>query len=445
MRTQDVPDSHILSVSKLNLLARSLLEDAFASVWVEGEISNFAAPHSGHYYFTLKDPTAQIKCALFRGNQKRLGFTPKDGMHVLVRGRVSLYENRGDYQLIAETMEERGEGKLRRAFELLRAKLEAAGLFAPEKKKPLPLYPARIGVITSSTGAAIRDILNVLKRRFTSANVIIYPTLVQGETAAKAIVTALTIANQRNECDVLILARGGGSLEDLWPFNEEIVAHAIAASSIPLISGIGHEVDFTIADFVADLRAPTPSAAAELVTPDQAELLNTLRQAYFQLQRQMRAGLQRKTQQLQWTNKRLEAEHPKRRLIEKMQRLDLFEAALTRLHLKLITQRKMQTLQDWQHLLRLSPQYLIERKQQQLAVLTQHLNNAINKHVQKNTLQLETLAAKLHALSPLATLDRGFALASTPKGRIIRSVTEVETGDALTLRFADGSVDCKVE
>ena len=443
MLSNEVPDSRILSVSKLNLLARSLLEEAFASVWVEGEISNFAAPHSGHYYFTLKDPNAQIKCALFRGNQKRLGFIPKDGMHVLVKGRVSLYENRGDYQLIAETMEERGEGKLRRAFELLQAKLQAAGLFALEKKKPLPLYPSCIGVITSSTGAAIRDILNVLKRRFCYAKVIVYPTLVQGDTAAKAIVAALALANQRKECDVLILARGGGSLEDLWPFNEEIVAHALAASVLPIISGVGHEVDFTIADFVADRRAPTPSAAAELVTPDQAEILGSLHQAHLQLQRQMRAILQRSLQQTEWLSKRLEAEHPKRRLLEKMQRLDLFEAALTRLHLKLITQRKMQTLKDWQDLMRLSPQYTIERKQQQLAMLTQRLHSAIEKAVQKNTLQLETLAAKLHTLSPLATLERGFALITTPAGNLIRSVAEVKTGDELKVRLADGTIDCK--
>src|SRR3990167_11367189 len=258
--------TEVYTVSRLNNEVKFILEDRFPWVWVEGEISNFAAPHSGHWYFSLKDNTAQVRCAMFRGQQRKLIFTPKDGMHVLINARVSLYENRGEFQLIAESMEERGEGKLRRAFEMLKKKLETAGLFDPLHKKKLPSFPKQIGIITSETGAAIADILTILKRRFPSIPIIVYPTLVQGTLAAPSIVKALKTANRRNECDVIILARGGGSLEDLWAFNEEIVAYAIFESDIPIISGVGHEIDFTIADFVADVRAPTPSAAAEMIT-----------------------------------------------------------------------------------------------------------------------------------------------------------------------------------
>jgi exodeoxyribonuclease VII large subunit len=387
----------VYSVSRLNNAVKQLLEGSFTTVWVEGEISNFAAPASGHWYFSLKDATAQVRCAMFKGSQRRLGFTPKDGTHVLIRARVSLYENRGEYQLIADTMEERGEGKLRRAFELLKKKLEAAGLFDPAHKKPFPAYPTQIGVITSSTGAAVRDILTALKRRYPAVPVIIYPSLVQGETAAPTIANAIQLANSRNECDVLILARGGGSLEDLWPFNEEIVAQAIYQSQIPIISGIGHEVDFTIADFVADLRAATPTAAAELITPDQMELLQGLRRQQQQLTRQMQVKLQHATQQLAWMQKHLQQQHPKRQLTEKMQRLDFCELTLVQLQKNLINK------------------------------LNTRLSNA---------------AAKLDALSPLATLSRGFAIATDANQHILHRATDIKTGDALQIRLHIGAVSC---
>jgi exodeoxyribonuclease VII large subunit len=400
MQFTEMEQQDIYSVSRLNNEVRMMLEESFRLVWVEGEISNFAAPHSGHWYFSLKDPQAQVRCAMFRANQRSLGFTPKDGMHVLIRARVSLYPNRGDYQLIAEVMEERGEGKLRRAYEILRKKLEDAGLFDPARKKPLPAFPKQIGVITSATGAAIRDILTVLKRRFPSLPVIIYPTLVQGESAAPAIVKAIEMANRRNECDVLILARGGGSLEDLWPFNEEILAHAIYQSQIPIISGVGHEVDFTISDYVADLRAATPSAAAEIVSPDSSELLNKLSRLNQQLPRLLQNKLKAIKQHLHWLEKHLLQQHPKRRLMEKMQRLDLCELRL----ITLMTNK-------------------LKEKQAKLA-------NA---------------ADKLDALSPLATLKRGYAIASTKDGQVIRTGKEVKPGDVLDVKVMQALIHCHVQ
>ncbi|HEX4044960.1 MAG TPA: exodeoxyribonuclease VII large subunit [Gammaproteobacteria bacterium] len=394
----NVEQTKIYSVSRLNNEARLLLESTFINIWVEGEISNFAAPHSGHWYFSLKDASAQVRCAMFKGSQRKLGFTPKDGLHVLIKARVSLYENRGEFQLIAETMEERGEGRLQQAFIALKKKLEAAGLFNPAIKKPLPIYPKQIGVITSATGAAIRDILTVLQRRYACVPVIIYPTLVQGETAAPNIVRAIQIANQRQECDVLILARGGGSLEDLWPFNEESVAQAIYQSQLPIISGVGHEVDFTIADFVADVRAPTPSAAAELCTPDVAELISLLGRYKQQLLRRLQHKLERLKQQLEWVQKHLQQQHPKRRLLEKMQRLDFCELTLVR---------------------------LMESKLHQYRTL------------------LATCVAKLDAFSPLATLKRGYAIV-TKEQRIISDVAEVNVGDKVQVRLSKGEMDCVV-
>lgn len=391
---------NIYTVSRLNNEARFILEDTFPYIWVEGEISNFAAPHSGHWYFSLKDASAQVRCALFRGNQRKLGFTPKDGSHVLIKARVSLYEARGEFQLIAEFMEERGEGKLRRAFELLKKKLEAAGLFDATHKKPLPLFPQKIGVITSPTGAAIRDILNILNRRYPCVSVIIYPTLVQGDTAAPNIAKAIQIANQRTECDVLILARGGGSLEDLWAFNEEVVAQAIYKSKLPIISGIGHEIDFTIADFVADQRAPTPSAAAEMATPDREELLQMLTRERQVLTRLMQTKLTHTQQQLTWMQKHLYQQHPRRRLHDKMQQLDFYAITLAK-----------------------CMQATLSAKQNRLA----------------------QLAATLDALSPLATLKRGYAIASMQDGYVLTEASATKPGDEINVRLLKGMLGCTVK
>ncbi len=437
-------EKDIYTVSRLNNEARLLLEQNFPYVWVEGEISNFAAPHSGHWYFSLKDANAQVRCALFRTHQRKIEFTPKDGMHVMIKARVSLYENRGEFQVIAEHMEERGEGKLRRAFEVLKKKLDAAGLFDAVNKKPLPLFPKQIGIITSATGAAIRDIITVLKRRHPSLPIIIYPTLVQGESAAPAIVRAIETANRRNECDVLILARGGGSLEDLWPFNEEIVALAIHQSQIPMISGVGHEVDFTIADFVADQRAPTPSAAAEMAALDCKELLQRLARLQQQLQRQMKNVLTALSQQLTWMQKNLQQGHPKRRLSEKMQQLDYWEAALTQLQSQLLTtwQSKLHQLDKILH--QHSPTQAIQQWQHQLQIKQQHIHHLMTSYLNLQQTKLINAAGTLDALSPLATLKRGFAIAMH-EGRVLANANEVTAGDEVEIRLAQGGLACKVE
>jgi len=435
----------IYTVSRLNNEVRLILENSFPTIWVEGEISNFAAPNSGHWYFSLKDSSAQVRCAMFKGSQRNLGFLPKDGMHVLIRARVSLYPNRGEYQLIAEIMEERGEGKLRRAYEILRKKLEAAGLFDAARKKPLPLFPKCIGVITSPTGAAIRDILTVLKRRYSSVPVIIYGTLVQGDTAAAAIVKAIQTANRRKECDVLILARGGGSLEDLWPFNEEIVANAIYANDIPLISGIGHEVDFTIADYVADVRAPTPSAAAEIATPDCSELVQALARQRQQLLRLVQNILLSTTKQLHWMQKHLSQLHPKRRLLEKMQRLDFCELSLVQLQTRLLSKLQARMKECEARLHRLTPLHRIQQLQHQLHVSAQKLSGTISTQLIRKQTELTNAAAKLDGISPLGTLKRGFAIATTKDQHVIRHAQEVNKGDEINVKLMSGVIHCRVD
>lgn len=443
----DFSDDHpdVYSVSELNNQVKDVLEDTFPQVWVEGEISNFAAPGSGHWYFSLKDAQAQVRCAMFRGNQRRLTFTPKDGLHILIRARVSMYPNRGEYQLIVDHMEERGEGKLRRAFELLKKKLEAEGLFAPEHKKDFPAYPQCIGVITSPTGAAIRDILNVLKRRYPCAEVVIYPTLVQGTTAAPAIVEAIKTANKRKECDALILARGGGSLEDLWPFNEEMVARAIYANKIPLISGIGHEVDFTIADFVADRRAPTPSAAAEILTPDADELLQQLKLQKQQLCRRILALLNSNKQQLVWQQRHLAQQHPKRRLLEKMQRLDFCELALTKIQHQLLSKLQHQAQQLEAQLQRLTPKYRIDQLIQQINQQQQVLISSVSKRLAAYQADLANKAGRMHALSPLATLKRGYAIVQNGNQQVILNSSNTHPGDTLNIKLSEGRLTCRVE
>lgn len=435
----------IYTVSRLNHSVRFLLEENFPLIWVEGEISNFAAPNSGHWYFSLKDSAAQVRCALFRIKQRKLNFTPKDGMHVLLKARVSLYENRGEFQLIAEDMEERGEGKLQRAFELLKKKLEAAGLFDPSHKKNLPIFPLQIGVISSPTGAAVRDILIVLKRRYPCAAIVIYPTLVQGSTAAPAIVSAIQSANRRQECDVLILARGGGSLEDLWPFNEEIVAHAIFSSQIPIVSGVGHEIDFSIADFVADKRAPTPSAAAEIATPDRAELLQVLARDQQQLRRQIQQNLTRTKQHLLWVQKHLAQQHPKRRLLEKMQRIDYCELTLAQHQSRLLNKLQAQVKDLDFKLHRNIPIQQITTLQNQMNLYQQKLNNLMQTKLSKQQTDLANAAAKLDALSPLATLKRGFAIATTQDEQLLLDANQVKTGDEIKVRLIKGLLNCRVE
>jgi exodeoxyribonuclease VII large subunit len=439
-----VPERTIYTVSGLNAQVKDLLENSFPPLWVEGEISNFSAPASGHWYLSLKDEQAQVRCAMFRNRNQGLAFRPQNGLQVLVRARISLYAPRGEFQLILEHMEPAGEGALRRAFEQLKQKLQAEGLFEPARKKPLPPVPQRIGVITSPTGAAIRDILNVLRRRYPLGEVVIYPVPVQGTEAAPAIVRALATAAARAECDVLVLARGGGSLEDLWAFNEEAVARAIAACPLPVVSGVGHEIDFTIADFVADLRAPTPSAAAELVSPDAEEW----RLRGVRLQRQLQQAQQRRLlqlgQQREFLLRRLAQLHPGRRLEQLMQRLDEFELRLARAARVALQHQQAQLKLLRTRLRGVNPQLRILALRQLPEQLENRLRLAAGRLLERKQHALALLGGALDRLSPLKTLERGYAIASLSDGRVLTDAASVQAGDALALRLHRGSVDCQV-
>jgi exodeoxyribonuclease VII large subunit len=428
----------IYSVSQLNRETADLLSGHFLSIFVEGEISNLSIPSSGHCYFTLKDANAQVRCAMFRGQRKQ-SFKPENGKQVVVKAQVSLYEPRGDYQLIVEYIEEAGDGVLRRAFDALKLKLSEEGLFSAIHKKNLPILPKAIGVITSPSGAAIRDILTVLRRRFAAVPVIVYPVAVQGENAKFEIAKALAKANTLKQCDVLILARGGGSLEDLWAFNEEIVARAIYASQIPVISGVGHETDVTIADFVADLRAATPSAAAEHATPDQQQWLNKFNELDVRLQQHLQRQLRQHQQKIDWLNGRLNQQHPKQKLTRNQQRLDELEIRLKKAvqHRLAHNQRivETQTARLWQQ----TPLSVIRRNQQQQTYLNERLITAINARLKHNNQRLLNASQTLHAVSPLATLNRGYALVTEQaSGQIIRSTGQLKLGDKVITQLAKG-------
>src|ERR1700690_3977565 len=334
------PDRDVYSVSRLNREVRVLLEGGFGSLWLEAEMSNLARPSSGHWYFSLKDATAQVRCCMFRQRNMLSAFAARDGQKVLVRARIGLYEPRGEYQLVIDHMEDSGLGALKRQFEELSAKLAAEGLCAAERKRPLPMIPKRIGVITSPTGAAIRDILHVLARRFAAVPVLIYPVSVQGAAAAAEIVAAVRFAGRHAACDVLILARGGGSLEDLWAFNDETLARAIVASPIPVISGVGHEIDFTIADFAADVRAPTPSAAAEIAVPDGEEWLASLSRLALRLRRGLLRRLEAQRERLRWLIGRAALVSPSARLSQQTQRLDDLEQRMSRALRQILADRR---------------------------------------------------------------------------------------------------------
>ncbi|MGD9842072.1 MAG: exodeoxyribonuclease VII large subunit [Steroidobacteraceae bacterium] len=434
----------IFTPARLNREARALLERGFGSLWLEGELSNLSRPASGHWYFSLKDDTAQLRSAMFRQRNYVVNFTPKDGMRVLVRGRVSLYEPRGDYQFLAEAMEEAGEGALRRQFEQLKAKLAAAGLFAAEHKHALPTLPTRIGVVTSPTGAAIRDILHILKRRFPSVPVLIYPVPVQGTTAAAQIAAAIRLADKHKECDVLILARGGGSLEDLWSFNEEVVARAIYDCHIPLITGIGHEVDFTIADFVADVRAPTPSGAAELVVPDQQNWL----QGLSVLQRRLLAALKRTlgTQQQNhlYLQRRLQQLHPGVHLRQRAQRLDELEQRLLRALQFDLEQRKHLLGTQIARLQTRSPSMQLASARHRLQQLQTGMQSLVREQLDTLRSRLKVVVRTLDALSPLATLTRGYAIVSDAQGRAVIDASSVSVGNEITARLAKGQITAAV-
>ncbi len=439
-------EAAIYTVSQLNREARELLNEHFFTVRVEGEISNLSTPSSGHIYFSLKDANAQVRCAMFRTQKRRLTCTPKNGDQVIVDAQVSLYEARGDYQLIVAKLQPAGAGELRRAFEALKAKLAGEGLFAAEAKQPLPNLPAAIGVISSPSGAAVRDILTVLKRRFPAVPVILYGTSVQGAGAKQEIVRALQIANRRRECEVVILARGGGSLEDLWPFNEEIVARAIHASDLPVITGIGHEIDFSIADFVADLRAPTPSAAAEAATPDSQEWLGKFHYYESRITQLQQRQLQRQQQQLDWLTKRLLLQHPRRQLASKSQRLDDLELRLDQAWQRKVSLCNHELAGQSARLWQFSPAEKIKAHQFQQRNLGQRLRTAMRHSLEKCSQRLVRNSQTLHAISPLATLDRGYALVTRPSDNtVIHSATQLKTGDIVNTRLAKGQFTSQVQ
>ncbi len=432
----------VYTVSQLNQKARALLEHALPYIWIEGEISNLRAPGSGHFYFSLKDKHAQVRCALFRNRLQLKNILPKDGMHVLARATVSLYEERGDFQLIIEKIEEIGDGALRRAFEMLKNRLAEEGLFDKSHKKEWDKQPTCIGVITSPTGAAIRDILSVLQRRASFISIIIYPTQVQGNQAADQIVQAIHDANLRQECDILLLARGGGSLEDLWPFNEEKVARAVYHSTIPVVTGIGHETDFTIADFVADCRAPTPSAAAELISPNIPEWLETFRRLQTRLTQTITQTLKHAGLVLYHLEKRLP--HPQKQLQNQIQKLDGFMLRL-QLAQKHLQHGNLTELQ--QAIMQLKRHAPLHRLQAELAYclnLQQRLNNCAQHQLHQTRERLNHYMQALDSISPLNTLNRGYAIV-THQGKILLDSVEVTTKDQICVRLAKGKLTCSVE
>jgi exodeoxyribonuclease VII large subunit len=439
------PNRDIYSVSRLNREVRVLLERGFGTLWLEAEISNFARPSSGHWYFSLKDAAAQVRCAMFRQRNMLCNFTARDGQKVLVRARIGLYEPRGEYQLIVDHMEDAGLGALQRRFEELSAKLQQEGLFAAERKRPLPSLPRRIGIITSPTGAAVRDILHVLARRFPAAAVLIYPVSVQGAQAAAEIVAALALAGRRAECDVLILARGGGSLEDLWAFNDERLARAIVASPIPVITGIGHEIDFTIADFSADMRAPTPSAAAELVVPDAEEWLNAFVRFGARLQRCMYRRLEEHRVRLRWLAGRAALVSPAARLSAQAQRLDELEQCLVRALRRRLQEHRERLRWLTGRAALVSPFTRLTQQLLRLENLDQRLNRAWRQALNSRRERLRPLVRTLNAVSPLATLQRGYAIVSLEGGAILRNAADAKPGAIIEARLAKGSVRAKVE
>ena len=443
--TLKAPERDIYSVSRLNREVRVLLERGFGSLWLEGEISNLARPSSGHWYFSLKDAAAQVRCCMFRQRNMLAAFAAKDGQKVLVRARIGLYEPRGEYQLVIDHMEDAGIGALKRQFEQLSAKLQAEGLFAAERKRALPLLPKRIGVITSPSGAAIRDILHVLARRFAAVPVLIYPVSVQGAAAAGEITAALRLAGARADCDVLILARGGGSLEDLWAFNDEALARAIVASPIPVISGVGHEVDFTIADFAADVRAPTPSAAAELVVPNGEEWLVSLRRQQVRLARAVGRRVEVQRERLRWLMGRAALVSPVARLSQQSQRLDELEIRLGRSWRHILTQRRSGLAECRTRLWQASPVARVQTAIARHAALSARLRVAGTEQLRRARERLQPLMRTLNAVSPLATLERGYAIVSLEDGRIVRNAADAAPGTIIEARLRIGKVRAKVE
>ncbi len=436
-------DRQIYCVSELNSEVRSLLEMSYPEVWVEGEISNLANPASGHKYFSLKDESAQIRCALFRNRPMSPTCAPAEGMHVLIRGTITLYENRGDYQLVVDYLEDAGEGALRRVFEVLKSRLANEGLFDADRKRDLPRLCKRIGVITSPTGAVIRDIISTFRRRYPVCSILVYPVPVQGKEAAQAITETIDLADRRAECDALILARGGGPLEDLWAFNEEVVARAIAHCSLPIVSAVGHEVDFTIADFVADVRAATPTAAAEMLSPDRQQLIDYLRTTQKDLISTMRNLIQQCGQTTDWLTRRLT--HPRERLALLRNRLSSSVKHLHLLGLGKIRELRFVNSELGARLERCSPSSQLARlkRRQEIAAETLVLNmrTALARQSQRHAL----LTTRLRGVNPLATLDRGYAIVrDAQSNKVLRNANQTDKGRVVRADLAKGHIVCTV-
>lgn len=437
--------AQILTPSQLNILARDLLEGAFPLIWVEAELGSVTRPASGHMYFTLKDARSQVRAALFKPKSQWLKFVPREGMRVLARGRLTLYEARGEYQMVLDHMEEAGEGALRRAFEQLKARLEAEGLFAPERKRPMPAHVRRLAVITSPTGAAVRDVLSVLERRFPMLEVDLLPSLVQGDSAAAQLTSLLRSADASGRYDVILLTRGGGSMEDLWAFNDEQLTRAIAASQTPVVSAVGHETDFSLADFAADLRAPTPSVAAELLVPDQRDLLLRVRRLDARLAQLQRHSLGQAMQRADRALLRLNAQSPQSRL-QLLQRRQ--QDVARRLHAAWTTQHhgRLAHLRHAAAVLRSGhPQRRLDALRERLQRLQPRADSAIGRQLQRDGLRLRALARSMEAVSPLATVARGYAiLTREDDGSLVRSPLQVRPGDTLKARVQDGVIEVTV-
>lgn len=435
----------VLSVSSLNQMAKSLLEGHFSQVAVEGEISNFANPASGHWYFTLKDQKSQVRCAMFAGRNRLVRFSPKNGDQLIVRGQLSIYPNRGDYQLIVSQMEEAGDGALRRAFEQLKQRLQAEGLFDQRHKKEILGGYHHVGLITSATGAAVRDMVSVFGRRFPATRLTVFPVAVQGPEAPGEISSALALANTLTDTlglQALIVGRGGGSLEDLQAFNEESVARAIFASELPVVSAVGHEIDFTIADLVADLRAPTPSAAAELLSPDQLDSLEQLQGLLQRFSNLAGQSLTWRKERLGWMARRLR--RPDRRLQDHAQTLDRLELQLKRVLRNRLQQAAALLALQQRALIAVSPAQKLSQQRTQLTALSQRLAHSGRRHLDQAREQLASLSRNLNAVSPLAVLDRGFSISLTESSQVVRQTTDVAPGQTLVTRLADGTVHSSV-
>jgi len=441
MATQN---KNIYSVSSLNRAAKSLLETGLGVIWLSGEISNLTIAVSGHWYFTLKDHSAQIKCAMFRGNNSRAGFTPKHGQQVLVRAKLSLYEARGDYQLIVETMAPEGDGLLKQQFEELKCQLAAQGLFSESLKKTLPEIIKRVGIVTSSTGAALHDMLSVLQRRDPRLQVIIYPSQVQGQGSALSVASQITLANARNECDVLIVGRGGGSLEDLWCFNEPEVAYAIYNSQLPVISAVGHEIDVTISDFVADLRAATPSAAAELVSQHKTFVSTQLTTLVNRLKQSMLNTLQHKTHQQSVLKQTLLQHDPKHKLQQQVQHLDELGLRLQHAMQQKMQQQNSLNTQLKNRLQQASPGHHINIELQKQQQLTYQLTQAMTAKLHNAEQNLHHQIQQLNAFSPLATLARGYAIVKDEKGKVSTDASTLKVGETIQVTLDKGQLNAKV-